>query len=138
MEPNDETEYIYILSNPSIRWYDRKDKQSKPLYKIGKTARSVECRSNELYATGVADPFKIEATFSVKSITKMEDRIFNTLISYCYNPKREFYYCKLGTAIAVIERLINFYDDWRGHGTQQMSVGDVSLCASTLDDYDGW
>lgn len=54
--------YVYVLSNPCM----------PGIVKIGKTTRSVEDRANELYQTGVPEPFKVEEFFHSPDCHELE------------------------------------------------------------------
>ena len=61
-----ETGYVYILTNPSFR---------EDWVKIGKSSRPVDVRSKELDNTAVPLPFEIYATLKTTKYAKVERQI---------------------------------------------------------------
>ena len=74
------SDYIYLLSNPSM----------PNVYKLGKTNRTPDERSLELFTTGVPTPFDIEISFNVSDCDYSERKIFEILGDYRVSNRREF------------------------------------------------
>ena len=73
--------YIYILSNSSMLGQ----------VKIGKTARTPDERSIELFTTGVATPFVVEISLKVQDCDASERIIHRVLDRYRVSQRREFF-----------------------------------------------
>lgn len=73
--------YVYILSNPSM----------PGLVKIGRTTRSVEGRANELYQTGVPEPFKVEHEVIAPNCADLETGMHEVFAADRVSPGREFF-----------------------------------------------
>ncbi len=91
--------YVYILSNPSIFG----------LIKIGFTEReNVVERIKELNsASGVPEPFSLEATFNSSRPKDSEKLIHKKLEKFRYSRQREFFKIPLKDAINTIMKLLN-------------------------------
>ena len=73
------------------------------VYKLGKTTRTPDERSIELFTTGVPTPFDIEISFVVSDCDYSERKIFEILEKYRISNRREFF---KGISIKDIIRLI--------------------------------
>lgn len=97
--------FIYCLSNPGM----------PELLKIGKTQRTAEIRSAELFDknTSVPAPFKVEYKISVANVDEREKEIHKLLDEYRFSNnyssgssgKREFFKVSLEMAKTVINRV---------------------------------
>jgi len=89
--------FIYILSNELM----------PGIVKIGFTERTVAERVAELSApTGVALPYKEEASFPVTEPSKVEKAIHESLERYRVNQGREFFRMTPGEAIVAVRRIL--------------------------------
>ena len=86
--------FIYILSNPSL----------PGLLKIGKTSKDPKTRGDELYATGIPTPFKLEYMAFCDDMDTLEIQVHKKLESYRPNKDREFFKVSRMTAINVIQK----------------------------------
>ena len=73
--------YVYILTNPSM----------PGLVKIGKTTRNVEQRANELYQTGVPEPFVVSYEVETPNCTELESLAHDAFRECRVNEGREFF-----------------------------------------------
>lgn len=89
--------FVYILSNESM----------PGLVKIGFTERTVEERVEELSShTGVASPYKAEASFPVTGMD-VERRIHAELKNFRNSYNREFFRLTPKEAIAAVSKILN-------------------------------
>ena len=86
--------FIYILSDPSL----------PGLLKIGKTSKDPKTRGDELYATGIPTPFKLEYMAFCDDMDTLEIQVHKKLESYRPNKDREFFKVSRMTAINVIQK----------------------------------
>lgn len=95
--------YVYVLSNPCM----------PGIVKIGKTTRSVEDRANELYQTGVPEPFKVEEFFHSPDCHELEGIAHEALADYRVSASREFFRLPASEAIDLIQAIaVNQVDEW--------------------------
>lgn len=88
--------FIYIMSNPSF---------SDGRIKIGKSKSDPSAfRKEELYSTGVPEPFEIEYFAFVEDHDRTEVLIHKKLDDYRPNKKREFFTCSIPSAILCIQQ----------------------------------
>lgn len=73
--------YVYILSNPAMPGY----------FKVGKTTRSVAERANELFTTGLPEPFKVEYDVLSPDCDQLESRMHQALSKSRATAAREFF-----------------------------------------------
>lgn len=73
--------YVYILTNPSM----------PGLVKIGKTVRDVEQRANELYQTGVPEPFVVSHHVYSPDCTELEATVHAAMMKERVSSGREFF-----------------------------------------------
>ena len=86
--------FVYVMSNPSF---------IGSTLKIGMSERDPTVfRSDELYSTGVPQPFKVEYFAFVESPMDLERKVHKLLDQYRPNAKREFFECDLSLAIETI------------------------------------
>ena len=74
--------------------YILKNKAMPGLIKIGYTQENAEKRANELYTTGVPQPFEVVYELDKlesEQYAKLENEIHKELDDYRVNPKREFF-----------------------------------------------
>ena len=89
--------FIYIMSNPSF---------SDGRIKIGKSKSDPSAfRKEELYSTGVPEPFEIEYFAFVEDYDRIEVLIHKKLDDYRPNKKREFFTCSIPSAILCIQQI---------------------------------
>ena len=84
---------VYVLTNPAM----------PGMVKIGKTAREVESRLNDLYTTGVPLPFECAYAAKVAEMDKVEKAFHNAFGPYRVNPKREFFSIEPEQAIGLLD-----------------------------------
>ena len=72
---------VYILKNPAM----------PDLIKIGHTKRTARERANELYTTGVPEPFEVAYEFPCEDHERLEREIHKKLADHRNNPEREFF-----------------------------------------------
>jgi hypothetical protein len=77
-----ESEYVYILSNPSF---------NDNIFKIGWSRKCPIIRANNLYTSGVPTPFIIEFIISTDNGIKLESDIHNYLKQYRINEKKRIF-----------------------------------------------
>lgn len=86
--------FVYVMSNPSF---------IGSTLKIGMSERDPTVfRSDELYSTGVPQPFKVEYFAFVESPMELERKVHRLLDQYRPNANREFFECDLSLAIETI------------------------------------
>lgn len=73
--------YVYILTNPSM----------PGLVKIGMTTRSVAQRADELFASGVPQPFHVHDEVLSPDCSELESWVHAQLKSYRVSDNREFF-----------------------------------------------
>ena len=85
---------VYVMSNPSF---------VGSTLKIGMSERDPTVfRSEELYSTGVPQPFKVEYYAFVDSPKELEQKIHQLLDRYRRNSSREFFECDVSLAVETI------------------------------------
>lgn len=94
------TEYIYILSNPSM----------SGLLKIGKTTKSPNKRMVELHSTGVPTPFVLDFAAEVNDCTHSEKVIHQVLANYRVSKNREFFRIEIKQALELVLEVIGEYE----------------------------
>ena len=88
--------FIYIMSNPSF---------SDGRIKIGKSKSDPNAfRKDELYSTGVPEPFKLEYVAFVEEHDAIESIVHRTLSAERPNKNREFFTCSIPHAILTIQQ----------------------------------
>jgi hypothetical protein len=85
-------EYIYILSNPSMRG----------LIKVGKTTTHPSQRMSELHSTGVPTPFELEFSAMVMDCQYSETAAHRALSRYRVSDNREFFKVSVKKALELI------------------------------------
>jgi hypothetical protein len=86
--------FVYVMSNPSF---------VGSTLKIGMSERDPTVfRSEELYSTGVPQPFKVEYYAFVDSPKELEQKIHQLLDRYRRNSSREFFECDVSLAVETI------------------------------------
>ena len=78
---NNQTNCVYILTNPSM----------PGLIKIGKTEKTAHERAEELYTTGVPEPFSVAHSIPSEYPEILEDILHKTFKQYRINEHREFF-----------------------------------------------
>ena len=107
------SEYIYILSNPSM----------PNLIKVGKTTKHPSKRMSELHSTGVPTPFELEFSAMVDNCGFSELAAHRALANYRVTGKREFFRISVKKAIELILPVIGHYkihDVKQSHGIEQI------------------
>ena len=89
--------YIYVLSNPVM----------PGLYKVGWTERSPEERAQELSATGLPEPFKVNYSVKTDLSIDCEKLIHKELKDFRYRSDREFFKTDLKNIKSAISKVIN-------------------------------
>lgn len=74
--------YIYVASNPAFR---------ENIYKIGRTDRTPHERMDELYTTGVPEPFKLLGWVQVSDSRAVERELHIRYDRYRIRQNREFF-----------------------------------------------
>lgn len=74
-------QYVYVMSNTSFPEF----------LKIGWTREHPSIRANDLYTTGVPNPFIIENVIETPDGSKLEKQIHNHIKNYRVNDNREFF-----------------------------------------------
>ena len=100
-----ETGYVYILTNPSFR---------EDWVKIGKSSRPVDVRSKELDNTAVPLPFEIYATLKTTKYAKVERQIhkqIDRLTDLRIRQNREFFNIAPSVALDIVRDIADLLDD---------------------------
>lgn len=100
-----ETGYVYILTNPSFR---------EDWVKIGKSSRPVDVRSKELDNTAVPLPFEIYATLKTTKYAKVEKQIhkqIDRLTDLRIRQNREFFNIAPSVALDIMRDIADLLDD---------------------------
>ena len=100
-----ETGYVYILTNPSFR---------EDWVKIGKSSRPVDVRSKELDNTAVPLPFEIYATLKTTKYAKVERQIhkqIDRLTDLRIRQNREFFNIAPSVALDIMRDIAYLLDD---------------------------
>ena len=100
-----ETGYVYILTNPSFR---------EDWVKIGKSSRPVNVRSKELDNTAVPLPFEIYATLKTTKYAKVEKQIhkqIDRLTDLRIRQNREFFNIAPSVALDIMRDIADLLDD---------------------------
>lgn len=100
-----ETGYVYILTNPSFR---------EDWGKIGKSSRPVDVRSKELDNTAVPLPFEIYATLKTTKYAKVERQIhkqIDRLTDLRIRQNREFFNIAPSVALDIMRDIADLLDD---------------------------
>ena len=89
--------FIYIMSNPSF---------SDRIIKIGKSKSDPkEFRKDELYSTGVPEPFVVEYYALVEDYNEVELKVHKRFKIKRRNKNREFFSCTIIEAVEAIREL---------------------------------
>lgn len=102
---NNETGYVYILTNPSFR---------EDWVKIGKSSRPVDVRSKELDNTAVPLPFEIYATLKTSKYDRVEKQIhkqIDRLTDLRIRQNREFFNIAPDVALDIMRDMADLLDD---------------------------
>ena len=100
-----ETGYVYILTNPRFR---------EDWVKIGKSSRPVDVRSKELDNTAVPLPFEIYATLKTTKYAKVERQIhkqIDRLTDLRIRQNREFFNIAPSVALDIMRDIADLLDD---------------------------
>lgn len=100
-----ETGYVYILTNPIFR---------EDWVKIGKSSRPVDVRSKELDNTAVPLPFEIYATLKTTKYAKVERQIhkqIDRLTDLRIRQNREFFNIAPSVALDIMRDIADLLDD---------------------------
>jgi len=100
-----ETGYVYILTNPSFK---------EDWVKIGKSSRPVDIRSKELDNTAVPLPFEIYATLKTRKYNQVEKLIHKTidrLTDLRIRQNREFFNITPMKALDILKDIATTLDD---------------------------
>ena len=110
---DDMSEYVYILSNPSM----------PNLIKVGKTTKHPSKRMSELHSTGVPTPFELEFSVMVDDCGSSELSAHKALSNYRVAGNREFFKISVKKAIELILPVIGNYkihDVKKSHDIEQI------------------
>lgn len=102
---DNETGYVYILTNPSFK---------EDWVKIGKSSRPVDVRSKELDNTAVPLPFEIYATLKTRKYNQVEKLIHKTidrLTDLRIRQNREFFNITPEKALDILKDIATTLDD---------------------------
>lgn len=105
MVKEDESGYVYILTNPSFR---------EDWVKIGKSARPVDIRSKELDNTAVPLPFEIFATIQTvkyQDVEKHVHKIIDRLTDLRIRQNREFFNVAPQIVLDIFNDMAKIIDD---------------------------
>ncbi len=86
---------VYILTNEAM----------PGLIKIGHTAKTARERANELFSTGVPQPFAIAYEFECDNHEQLETEMHRRLKRYRVNTKREFFEYSADEAYQLLQEL---------------------------------
>jgi hypothetical protein len=111
--------YVYILSNPCM----------PGIVKIGMTTRSVAQRVNELWQTGVPEPFKVEFTAYCPDCEAAEKHVHYQLDAQRVSPQREFFRT---TSEAARQKIIGVVRD-QTQAYVERFLPDYTLAHKVLD-----
>lgn len=101
----EESGYVYILTNPSFR---------EDWVKIGKSARPVDLRSKELDNTAVPLPFEIFATMQTRkfhAVEKLVHKTIDRLTDLRIRQNREFFNVAPQLALDIFRDIASTIDD---------------------------
>ena len=84
--------WVYILSNPSM----------PGVIKIGQSSNDPAARANELYTTGVPEPFLIEYKGLFEGYAKLERSVHDALSDSRRSSNREFFEIEIWVAVDLI------------------------------------
>lgn len=105
MMKQEESGYVYILTNPSFR---------EDWVKIGKSARPVDLRSKELDNTAVPLPFEIFATMQTRkfhAVEKLVHKTIDRLTDLRIRQNREFFNVAPQLALDIFRDIASTIDD---------------------------
>ena len=105
MKENNDSGYVYILTNPSFR---------EDWVKIGKSSRPVNVRSKELDNTAVPLPFDIFATIRTTKYNEVEKLVHKTidrLTDLRIRQNREFFNVNPEVALDILRDIASTIDD---------------------------
>lgn len=84
--------YVYVLSNPSM----------PGVVKVGRSKIGGKHRAQQIYTTGVPEPFRLEFEVMVDDASEVE-ALAHERLSFCrVNGSREFFRCEVMDAIWVV------------------------------------
>jgi two-component SAPR family response regulator len=98
--------YIYALYNPSLREYGENH-----LIKVGMTRNDVQERIDQLYSTGLPEPFKCIYFRKVEHYKKVEKYIHTALRPQRFNESREFFLLPIYQTSSLLDSLIEEYNN---------------------------
>lgn len=105
--------FIYILSNPAM----------PGLLKIGLSQKVPDQRAEELFTTGVPQPFIVEYYCIVDDCSDLEEQVHGELRHYRVHPEREFFQIDLARARTVVESFAKPELTWARPKTQRGASG---------------
>lgn len=111
--------FVYILRNEAM----------PGLLKIGYSVKVPTERKEELFTTGVPEPFNIAYYCLVENVKQIEAAAHRTLSEYRYREGREFFQVELNTAIHAITAWCNPEYEWREH---TITVAEETVTAEHL------
>jgi nuclear transport factor 2 (NTF2) superfamily protein len=86
--------YVYVLSNPSM----------PGIVKIGRSKSGEKHRAQQMYTTGVPEPFVLEFEILTNDAEDLEATVHEEMAQYRTNGSREFFSCEVEVAvIRVVE-----------------------------------
>lgn len=114
--------FIYILRNEAM----------PGLLKIGYSVKVPEERVDELFTTGVPEPFKLAYYCLVENADKLEPIVHRTLSPHRHRNNREFFRIELEAAIRSITNLCKPEHEWSERSLQSVAQ---SVTQSTASDH---
>lgn len=119
------------------------------LLKIGVTEKVPSVRANELYTTGVPEPFTVEYYCLVEDARNVEKAIHSRLSEHRNQERREFFRVDLNTAIEQILQTCRPEHQWRrtqrkiktlsrDHNSYDEREMDEFVAAATRQSLDGY
>ena len=91
-------EYVYCMTNKSF---------NNDLVKIGWTTNDPNKRAQQLYTTGVPNPFTIEFIIKTLDGRTLESRIHSYLARYRESKSREFFNISVQDVRDILEKKLN-------------------------------
>jgi len=113
--------FVYLLTNETM----------PGIVKIGKTRRLPENRSNELYTTGVALPFKVRFAIYSEDMDWLEQTVHEDLEQLRVSSCREFFYGEWNTLLLrVVDVFLGSHDSKVEHVDFAIDPGDHARYAN--------
>lgn len=109
--------FVYVLSNPSM----------PGLLKIGSTEKLPTERANQLYSTGVPEPFVVEFAIWCKDHRQVEAEVHEELEGFRASSNREFFRVAEDEAVACVLRCADTVSCYDLHLVDSLCFVDDSL-----------